>query len=63
MDKLILHDIPLGTVKEAIHRFSAKYNERVLGHPNVLANRLNMPTSEERRLKRLLSLDLTTGLR
>lgn len=63
-NELIQHDIPLETIKDAIQRYSEKYSERVLVHPNVLANKLNVrEVNEVRRLKRLLPLDLTTGLR
>ena len=61
--KIIQHNITLETVKEAIHRFSEKYSKRVLVHPNVLANRLNVPSGEVRRLKRLMPSDFTSGLR
>ena len=62
-NKIIQHDIPLETVKKAIHRFSEKHSKRVLVHPDVLANRLNVPSGEVRRLKRLMPSDLTSGLR
>ena len=61
-NRVLLYDIPLESDNEAIHRFSSKYCERVSVHPIVLVNRLNMPNSEVRRLKRLLPFD-TTGLR
>ena len=62
-NKIIQDDIPLETAKEAVHRFSEKYSKRVLVHPNMLANRLNVPSGEVRRLKRLMPSDFTSGLR
>jgi hypothetical protein len=58
-NEVIQHDIPLESIKEAIHRYSVKYSERVSVHPNVLATQLNVrEVNEVRRLKRLEPSDL-----
>lgn len=64
LNEMIQHDIPLQSMKEAIHCFSEKYREIMLVHPNVLTNQLNVRVnSEVHRLKRLLPSDLTADLR
>lgn len=39
-NEVIQHDIPLETVKEVIHQFSIKYNERISAYPNMLSVKL-----------------------
>lgn len=61
---VIQRDIPVRSIKEVIHQFCVKYSERVLVHPNVLANKLNAhDNSQVRRLKRFQPSDLTRGVR
>lgn len=63
-NKVIQHDIRMESIREVIHQYSASYSERVLVHPNVLVNQLNVPAAGEvRRLKRLIPSDLVMGSR
>jgi hypothetical protein len=56
---VLQQDLQITSVKEKIHRFSTQYRDRLYTHPNNLTVHLTV-TSDHRRLRRHLPIDLPT---